>query len=301
MKNAFRRLGRRLAVRIKPAVDAVVGLFVASVLRLIRHFDRLWISDGASRLVRAVGPRLREHHLGRKNLRAAFPAKSSDEIENILQGVWDNLGRVGAEFAHLDRLWPFVEYSPEIEARFHQLRTDGKPALIFAAHLANWELPAVIAAKNGLDAMILYRRPNIGTVADAVIDIRQGSMGTLVPTNFDAPVRLARALSEGRHVAMLVDQHYVNGAEVTFFGRRCLANPLMAMLARQVECPIHGTRVIRLGRYRFRAELTEAITPARAADGRIDIQGTMQVITSVVEEWVREYPAQWLWLHRRWR
>jgi Kdo2-lipid IVA lauroyltransferase/acyltransferase len=301
MKNALRRLGRRLAIRIKPAVDAVAGFLAAAILRLIRHFDRAWIADGASRLARTVGPRLREHTLGRDNLRHAFPDKSPAEIDNILQGVWDNLGRVGAEFAHLDRLWPFVEYSDEIEARFHQLRTDGKPALIFTAHLANWELPAVIAAKHGLDAMILYRRPNLGAVADAVIEIRQGSMGTLVPTNFDAPVRLARALADGRHVGMLVDQHYVNGAEVTFFGRRCLANPLLAMLARQVECPIHGTRVVRVGRYRFRAELTEAITPARGADGRIDVQGTMQVITSVVEDWVREYPAQWLWLHRRWR
>jgi KDO2-lipid IV(A) lauroyltransferase len=53
--------------------------------------------------------------------------------------------------------------------------------------------------------------------------------------------------------------------------------------------------------HRFRAELTEAIEPAREADGRIDIAGTMQVITSVIEGWVREHPEQWLWVHRRWR
>jgi Kdo2-lipid IVA lauroyltransferase/acyltransferase len=301
MRNAFRRFGRRLAARLKPIINAVSGFVVASILKLFRHLDRRRIGDGAARMARGIGPHLREQGFGRDNLRAAFPDKSAADIDGILQGVWDNLGRVGAEFAHLDRLWPCVEYSQEIEARFHQLRNDGKPALIFAAHLANWELPAVIAAKHGLDAMILYRRPNIGAVADAVLDIRQGSMGTMVPTNFDAPVRLARALEEGRHVGMLVDQHYVSGAEVTFFGRRCLANPLIAMLARRVECPIHGTRVIRLDRHRFRAELTEAITPARGADGRIDVPGTMQVITSVVESWIREYPEQWLWLHRRWR
>jgi KDO2-lipid IV(A) lauroyltransferase len=60
-------------------------------------------------------------------------------------------------------------------------------------------------------------------------------------------------------------------------------------------------RIIRLPGHRFRAELTDAIEPLRAADGRIDIAGTMQVITTVVEGWVREYPDQWLWLHRRWR
>ena len=59
--------------------------------------------------------------------------------------------------------------------------------------------------------------------------------------------------------------------------------------------------MIRLPDGRFRAELTEAVAPVRDADGRIDVQGTMQAITSVVEGWVREHPEQWLWLHRRWR
>ena len=59
----------------------------------------------------------------------------------------------------------------------------------------------------------------------------------------------------------------------TFFGRRCKANPLIARLARHFECPIHGTRVIRLPGHRFRIELTEAIAPPRASDGRIDVAG----------------------------
>jgi Kdo2-lipid IVA lauroyltransferase/acyltransferase len=116
-----------------------------------------------------------------------------------------------------------------------------------------------------------------------------------------APVRLANALEAGRHVAMLVDQHYVKGVDVTFFGRTCKANPLIAMLAREAECAVHGVRVIRLPEGRFRAELSQPVPPVRDASGRIDVQGTMQAVTSVIEGWIREYPEQWLWLHRRWR
>ena len=100
---------------------------------------------------------------------------------------------------------------------------------------------------------------------------------------------------------MLVDQYYVRGVEVTFFGRRTMANPLLARLARHFDSPIHGTRVIRLPGHRFRGELTDAIAPARDAEGKIDIAGTMQIITGVVEGWIREHPEQWLWQHRRWR
>ena len=100
---------------------------------------------------------------------------------------------------------------------------------------------------------------------------------------------------------MLIDQYYVQGVDVTFFGRRTKANPMLARLARHVECPIHGARMIRMPDHTFRAEITDAIEPTRDSQGRIDVQGTMQIVTNVVEDWVREHPEQWLWLHRRWR
>ena len=138
--------------------------------------------------------------------------------------------------------------------------------------------------------------------ADRAIEkIRAIKMGTLIPAGRDAPLRLAQALQQGQHVAMLVDQYLTNGVDVTFFGRKTKANPMLARLRRQVDCPIHGTRIIRLPNNRFRGELTEEIPPVRDANGEIDIQGTMQAVTNVVEGWVREYPEQWLWLHRRWR
>jgi KDO2-lipid IV(A) lauroyltransferase len=100
---------------------------------------------------------------------------------------------------------------------------------------------------------------------------------------------------------MLVDQYYVNGVDVTFFGRPGKANPFIARPARHVECPIYGTRVVRRRIGIARAELSEPIEPRRDTEGRIDVQGTMQAITSVIEGWVREHPEQWLWVHRRWR
>ena len=155
---------------------------------------------------------------------------------------------------------------------------------------------------------MIGRRPKIlldagiGAISDAVIKLRGNVMGQLISTGLDAPVRLARLLQEGVQVGMLVDQHYTKGVDVTFFGRPCKANPLIALLARQTESPIHGMRVVRLpSGDRFWTEITAPIEAPRAADGRIDIAGTMQAITTVIEGWVREHPEQWLWLHNRWR
>jgi KDO2-lipid IV(A) lauroyltransferase len=191
--------------------------------------------------------------------------------------------------------------SDESEKIVERLRDDGKPAIVFAAHLANWELAAVAATSYGLDTTVLYRRPNLKAVSDAVIDLRSGCMGTLVPTTIEAPMRLVEALERGSHVAILVDQWYGQGVPVTFFGRQTRANPLITWLLRKVDCPVHGIRVVRHPGNRFKLKMTEAIEVTRDAKGKIDAAATMQTITSVVEDWVREHPEQWLWLHRRWR
>ena len=295
---------------LKRAVDAVLGRLAVWLLKAIRRTNPDRVADICGAVLRRVGPFIPEHRTGRANLAAAFPEKSAAEIEEILRGVWDNLGRSAAEYAHLDRLWECdlqdptrgrIEISRDSIERFLRLRDDGKPALVFAAHLANWELPALAAAAYDLDAAILYRTPNIAAVANAVREIRAPKMGTLIPHGIGAPSAVAAALERGAHVGILVDQFFYHGVEVEFFGRRCKANPIIARLARHFECPIHGTRVIRLPGQRFRIELTEAIVPPRDRDGQIDVQATTQTITAVVEGWVREYPDQWLWLHRRWR
>jgi Lauroyl/myristoyl acyltransferase len=304
MIRRVRRGGKRVR-------NALLGAFAVALLKGLRLTNPDRMADFGGWLMRTVGPLLPENRIGRENLVAAFPEKSAAEIDTILRGVWDNLGRMGAEFAHLDRLLVFdpdppdrrgrIDITPENIERFIQLQGDGKPALIFAAHLANWELPAIGAATYGLDSAVLYRRPNIPGIDRWLRETRTANMGELISAGLDAPLKIAEALQRGAHVGILVDQYYVRGVEVTFFGRRTMANPLLARLARHFDCPIHGTRIIRLPGHRFRSEITDEITPARDADGKIDIAGTMQIITSVVEDWIREHPEQWLWLHRRWR
>ena len=297
--------------RTKAWFDAAVGWTAVALLRLLRLIDRKRTSNAVGRIMRAAGPWFPEHKIGRDNLVGAFPDKSPEEIETILRGVWENLGRVGGEFAHLDRMKVLdferggeadVVYDRIAFERFLAIRDSGRPTLVFSAHLANWEVPALAPAYYNVRSNLLYRRPNIGSIADAVVAMRAGCMGNLIPSGLDAPVRLLHALERGEHVGMLVDQHMVKGVDVVFFGRWAKANPLIAQLARHSGAAIRGVRVVRKpDGNSFWGELTDEIAPARDADGKVDIQGTMQIITGIVEGWVREHPEQWLWLHRRWR
>ncbi|CAA9273413.1 MAG: Lipid A biosynthesis lauroyl acyltransferase [uncultured Acetobacteraceae bacterium] len=293
------------------AADAAVAAVVRVVFALLRALgpDRASSFGGAA--ARILGPLLPVHRVALDNLRHAFPEMPDPERRRVLREAWDNLGRTACEYVHMDRIWDFdearpnagrVQIAPEVTERFERLRLDGKPALIFAAHLGNWELPAIAAARHGLAAAVLYRRPNNPFVARDILALRAGSMGELIPAGLAAPIRMMEALDGGLHVGMLVDQRFGRGPRVEFFGRPAASNPLLARLARRFDgCPVHGARAIRLPGGRFRLEITEEIALPRNEAGRVDVEAATALVNRIVEGWVREHPGQWLWMHRRWR
>lgn len=288
--------------------DRLLGRLVKYLLAALRRTNPDRASDLCGATARRIGPLFPAHRIGRANLRAAFPEKDAQWIETTLRGAWDNLGRVAGEYVHLGRLWDYDPAHPNAgriitddAAVFTELQNDGKPALCFAAHLGNWELPAVMAAAHGLPSAVLYRMPNNKAIAREIARIREPLMGHLIRSRSQAPLEMAAALERGEHLGMLVDQHFSRGVDVTFFGRRCKANPSIARLARQFDCPVVGVRVIRLPNRRLRIAAEGPFDLPRDAAGTIDVAQATQMITSVVERWIREHPEQWLWFHRRWR
>lgn len=184
------RMLPRLWWHLKTMLDNIVGAMAVAVLKLLRRLDRKRTSDVMGRMARRIGPWLPEHRIGRTNLTAAFPEKSPAEIETILAGVWENLGRVAGEFAHLDRLTiddpehpgpADIVYEPISAHRYLEALAYERPTLCFTAHLANWEIPALAATHFGVELYLLYRPPSIRAISDAIVKIRAGCMGTLVP------------------------------------------------------------------------------------------------------------------------
>src|SRR6185312_10370621 len=288
--------------------DRIVGRIARWLLAALRRANPDRASALCGAIARCIGPLLPAHRTGRANLRAAFPDKDPAWIEATLRGAWENLGRVVGEYVHLGQMWDYDPEHPNTgrivtddAAMFVALRDDGKPALCFAAHLGNWELPALSAVAHGLPSAVVYRMPNNKAVAKEITRIRAPLMGRLIRTRAQAALEMAASLERGEHLGMLVDQHFSRGVDVTFFGRRCKANPAIARLARQFECPVVGIRVIRLPGGRFRITCEGPLTLPRDAAGVVDVPAATQMVTAVVERWIREHPEQWLWFHRRWR
>jgi|GEM_PF-125598 len=277
------------------------------LFKLIRCFDIDGAANFSAWLLRNIGPRLRGHRTARANLIAAYPDKPAAEIERILSGMWDNLGRLAVEYVNLDRLVASdpnggrIVVSDETLQRLVRLRDDGRPASLFTSHLASYEVGAIWSKRNGLNLAIIYNRLNFGPLSEELLAMRRECMGHLIASGRDTAWKVREALKAGLHLALFMDRHQAGGIDVTFFGRRCKANPMAARFARLFDCPVHGFRSIRMPDNRIALEFTDEIAMPRGADGKIDVEAGTQKITDVVEGWIRERPEQWLWLQRRWR
>jgi Kdo2-lipid IVA lauroyltransferase/acyltransferase len=297
------RINRQRILYLLEAAGISAGFWFLRLLPLD------WASGLGGLVLRIIGPFLPVSRVGRSNLRAAFPEKTAGEIERILRGVWDNLGRTGAEYAQLDRIYDTDHLGPVTGGRiqaagveqFLKLREDAKPAIIFTAHCGNWELLPIGAERHGLPVVVFYRPPNNPFAAELVKQIRSRSMGRLLPKGMLGTVAAANALEQGEHLGMLVDQHYGLGLEVPFFGRPARTAVTLAKLARRFRCPVHGAFVERLAGARFRVVLLPPLRIEWTEDAQADIHEVMASVNRTIEEWVRAHPEQWLWLHRRWR
>ena len=299
---------RRLLRALSRPADWVVGGIVLALFALMRRLGPVRAPAVCAAVARTIGPWLPVHRIGLANIRAAFPGKDEAWHEATLRQEWDNLGRVAGEYVHLDRLWDFDPSNPHAGriqsddvALFLELLNDGKPALCFSAHLANWELAALAPPAYSMESAVIYRMPNNPIVAREIQRIRAASMGQLIRTRNQAPIEMAAALTAGKHVGMLTDQHFSRGVDITFFGRRCKANPAIARLARHFDCPVIGVRVIRRPDGGFTIAGDGPLDLPRDGEGRVDVAAATQMINGIVEGWVRENPGQWLWFHRRWR
>ncbi len=295
-------------VLLRNGGDWIIARIFLGFLAIMKWLPADAAIAATGRLAKTFGMMHPRTKLARDNLTAAFPEKSAEEIERILRAMWDNLGRTAAEYVFLDQIFDIDLENPQ-NGRFEvsglenfvELRDLDGPAICFTAHTGNWEVLPVGAAAHDLKITALFRPPNNRYLAAELLKARTTAMGHLVPSKAGAAWALADVMHKGGKVGVLADQYFSKGPKVTFFGRETPANPLLAKLARNFDCPVYPARTVRLPNGRFRIELQDRIDPLRDESGRVDTAALTQNVTDIIEGWIHEYPEQWLWAHKRWR
>jgi Kdo2-lipid IVA lauroyltransferase/acyltransferase len=252
-------------------------------------------------LARRIGPLLGVSQRARRNLRAALPERSAAEHEDIIRGMWDNLGRVAAEYPHLPRLRVFAPDSRVETAGLEHLDravAAGRSVIMFGGHLANWEIAALAASQYGIDVAQIYRAAN-NPLVDRMIARFRGTGSEFIPKGAVASRRALAALRRGAHLTLLVDQKLNDGIPVPFFGRPAMTAPGLALLALHFNCVVLPARVERLHAH-FRVTIEPPLALPATGEREADVAALMAEVNRTLERWIRAAPAQWFWLHHRW-
>ncbi len=226
-----------------------------------------------------------------KHLRASLPGKTDREYRKIVLGMWDNLGRVFAEYPHLERI--AREYT-EVVGTEHLGFTP--PAILISYHGANWEMAATSLYVRGIPIDLIYRAPNNPSVN--VMLKRMRSLNGKIETHPKSAAGMKKVierLKAGKNLGILIDQKYNQGVEAQFFGQPAMTSPAFIQLATKYKTPVIPVRVERLHGCHFRVTIHPYLDMAQPADAII------RAAHDLLEKWISERPEQWIWLHRRWK
>jgi KDO2-lipid IV(A) lauroyltransferase len=261
-----------------------------------------WASAIGGAAARLIGPRLGISKRARLNIRRTLPELTETEVANTIAEMWDNLGRVGAEYPHLRQIRVF-EPGGRVETHgfehMDRAVAAGRRMIIFSGHIANWEIGMLAAVQYGIEVAQIYRVAN-NPLVDRMITRFRGTGGELIPKGAVAARRAIAVLRRGAHLTMLADQKMNDGIPVPFFGRTAMTSSALASLALRFDCDVLPARVERLGGAHFRLTVFPALPLPRSGNHHADVAALMAQVNQILEEWIRDRPEEWFWLHRRW-
>lgn len=280
----------------------------AALLKLMLAFCRLLGLDRSSALGgwlgRHIGPKLGLTRRARRRIARAMPNLSEAEIEKIIIGMWDNLGRTAFEYAHLDKFG-----RPEERHRIELIGAEtlksyaaaGTGGILVSGHFANWELMPLVMALEGIDGGGVYRAANNPYVNDWMVSMRATLIvPEQIPKGPKGARQLIQAMRSKRFVAMLIDQKLREGIQVKFFGLPAMTAPTPAGFAVRYGVPLVPACIERTTGAHFRLTVYPAIEVHKDAEPEAEIVRLTQEVNNFLEARIREKPENWFWLHNRW-
>ncbi|MBI3684520.1 MAG: lysophospholipid acyltransferase family protein [Acidobacteria bacterium] len=272
--------------------------FLLAALGWAPHPVALWLAQGCMRMVDLLVPRLRR--TGYSNLEFAFPHLDAAGRERLIDGVFRSLARLAVTLARFPRLnraniGGWIRYQGF--EHFEQARQCGRGVLFYTAHLGNWELSAAAHALMSAPMYVMVR-PLDNPLLDRMAEHYRTLCGNRLIEKKDYARRMLKALEANQAVGILADQNAAEGEGVfvEFFGKQACAHTGLARLAAHSQAPVIPGFALWSDaerRYILRFDPPLEMT----GDAARDTQRLHRHLESVI----REYPDQWLWIHRRWK
>jgi len=262
----------------------------------------LWVGRRAGDLVYLVNSKRRS--IAYANLKSSFPEKDACEIRRITKAHFQNLGMnvvellklpvMGRKYldSHVD-----IKDSDRIEDAFQR----GKGVIFLAAHFGNWEISSIAMATRGHRVSVFAREQKYTRMNNLLNSYRQMTGCKVVTKGFS--VRdIIKALKANEGVGMLADQDAgANGVFIDFLNRPASTAQGPVAFGLKTGATILPSLMHRVGHDRHALEMGEALQLINTGDKEKDIKANLEKVRDILESYIKRFPAEWLWSHKRWK
>jgi len=271
-------------------------------LRRIPLMPSLWIGRRMGDVVYCVG--LKRRMIAYANLKAAFPEKSSGELRRINRAHFENLGMNVIELLKLPVMAKsYLESHVKLENKDNIKASleKGKGAIILTAHFGNWEIASLSASLNGYIMSVFAREQKHEKLNNLLNQFRQSTGCRVITKGFSAK-DIIKTLHNNGIIAMLSDQDAgANGVFVNFFNRPASTAQGAIAFSLKTGAAILPSFIRRVGADKHIAMAGEPLELINTGNKERDMKENLQKIVYILEDYIRKFPEQWLWAHKRWK
>ena len=251
------------------------------------------------------GPLFRKKTIAKKNILIAFPDLNEKSINEMIDRMWKNIGRIFGEYIHINKFSVIDQKKKIVFANKNNieiLKKNNKPIVFFSGHFANFELMAKCLQELGFNIGAIYRPLNnifLNPIMEFIrkkyicpIQIEKGSNGTK---------KLIKHISNNNPLALMVDQRLSSSIRVPFFDQPATTTITPAQLAIKYDALLVPVFLKRLEKTNFEFFIEEPLITNQTNDYDKDIFNITQIMNIKIEEFIKRDPAHWLWSHDRWK
>ena len=275
--------------------DPVIAILAIPLFLILKMLPFNLSSYLCGSLMYIVGPMTSYNGRIKKHMQIAFPKKSITQINKLTKQHWFMLGQTIGEMPHINRL-----------IKIGHLETDGLdklktgPAILVGAHMGNWEFLLRVGDLAGRRAGYVFRPINNWILNKIQIHRNKDANADFYRKGRLAAIGMASKLKSGEIIGLTGDQLLREGIMVPFFGIKTPTPQAAAVMALKWNVPIYMVRIERFKGIKFKLTVEEKIRIPSNLDKEKAIYQITKMISSRIEEWIKEQPEQWLWAHRRW-
>ena len=253
------------------------------------------------KLFQILGPFFRSEELIQNNIKKALPNISKDKIKKISKGMWNNYGRIFAEYMFIKKFRMAKDNSDIIiegQEILNEIRNINKPVVFISGHFSNFELMAMQIEKSGIKLSAIYRPLNNKFLNKLMEKIRKNFIcKKQIKKGIGGIKELVRLHKKNFSTALMIDQRVSEGIESIFFNKKALTTTIPAQLVKKFNVPIVPIFIERVDEIKFKIIVNKPLKFSNNSS----VQKITDELNKVLEKMILRKPDQWIWSHNRWK